>query len=93
MGLSTEGHTNGLGGSFVPLPFFWNEWHEETFPGESGGSVAPLPPNVGIHPGTYQHPYDDPSLGLTNVPYLPTPWQQGFYFSYLHNAALADCYS
>ena len=90
MGLSMEGHATGLGRSFVLPPFSMTEQCEETFPGESGGGVAPPPPNVGIHLGTYQCPYNAPSLGSTNPLYPPTPWWQGFYLSCPHNAALAD---
>ena len=60
------------------------------FLGESGGSVAPLHPNAGIHPGTYQCPYDTPSFRSTNPLYLTTSWWQGFYLFCPHNAALAD---
>ena len=91
MGLNVESCAGGLGRSFILSPFSPNDQLEETFPVESGGSVAPLSPNVGIHPGTYHHPYDAPSLGSTNPLYLPAPWWQGFYLSYPHNVTLADC--
>ena len=60
--LNVGGHASSLGRSFVLPPFFLSEQHEETFLGESGGGVAPLPPNVGICPRTTQHPYAAPFL-------------------------------
>ena len=47
--------------STSPL-FFPSKQFGETFLGESGGGVAPPPPNVGICPRTCQHPYATPFL-------------------------------
>ena len=91
VGPNTGGYAGSLGRSFVLPPLSPNEQLKGTFPVESGGSVASLSPNVGIHPGTYQCPYDSPSLRSTNPLHFPTPWQWGFYLSYPYNATLADC--
>ena len=56
LGLDKEGHASSLSGSFIPPPFSQNKQHEGVFPGESGGDIAPPPPNMDIHPGTYQLP-------------------------------------
>ena len=89
MGPTAEGIVSSLGRSFI-LPFFSPyKWPEGTFPVGSGGGVAPLHPNMGIHPGTCRHPYDVPFLELIDPLHLPAPWWQGSYFSFLHNATLA----
>ena len=75
MGPTVEGHVGSLSGSFILPLFSPYEWPEGTFPVESGGSVAPLHPNAGIHPGTCLHPYDIPFLKLIDPPHLPAPWQ------------------
>ena len=89
-GPTVEGQAGGLSRSFILPLFSPYERPKGTFPVESGVSVAPPHPNVGIHPGTCPHPYDMPFLVLIDPLHLPTPWQQGSYFSCLHNATLAD---
>ena len=91
VGPNVEGHAGSLGGSFVPPPFFQSEQLEGKSPAESGGSVAPLPPIVGIYLETCQHPSNTPFLRLINPQHLPTPWWQGFYPFYLHSALGANC--
>ena len=73
-GLNAEGHASGLCRSFALPPFSPSEWPVGTYPAESGGSEVPLPPIVGTHLGTCQHPYNVPSLKLIDPPILPTPW-------------------
>ena len=52
VGPNMEGCGSGLGRSLVMPPFSWSEWFEGTSPAESGGSVASLPPILGILPET-----------------------------------------
>ena len=90
VGPNAEGHASGLR-SFAPPPFSQSEQLEGTFPAESGGDVAPLPPRVDIHLETYPCPCNAPFLILINPLHLPTPWWQGFYHFYLHSAIQANC--
>ena len=78
-GLNMGGHASSLDISFILPPFFCNKQHEEIFLGESGSGVAPPPPNVGIHPKTYQSPCTTPSVWSSSPLYLPTPWWWGLY--------------
>ena len=60
--LDVGGHAGSLCGSFILPLFSSSEWLGETFLGESGGGVAPVPPNMVTHPRTSQHPYAAPFL-------------------------------
>ena len=71
-GPNVEGCAGGLSGSFILPPFSQSKQLEGTSPAEPGGSVAPPPPNMGIHLETCQHPCNTPLINPQN---LPTPWQ------------------
>ena len=75
LGPPVKGHVGSLGRSFVLPLFSPYEQPEGTFPVDSGGNVAPLHPNTGIHPGTCPHPYDIPFLIWIDPLHLPTPWR------------------
>ena len=85
-----EGHIGSLGGSSALPPFSPSGWLGETSPVKFGGSVAPLPPSMDIHPRTYPHPYNIPSPRQINPHEPPSLWQQGIYLTYLHSAIPVD---
>ena len=68
------GHASGLNRSSILPLSIPSEQPGGTFPGELDGSVVPSPPNMGIHPGTSQHPCATPFPLWTSHPSSPTPW-------------------
>ena len=83
---NVEGHASRLSRSFIVPPLSKSEWPVGTSPAESGGSVAPPPPNMGIHLESCQHLCNAPFPGLIDPQCLLVPWWQGFYPFYLHSA-------